>query len=153
MAGMSNPLRAWRDRVRRTPGGRHLLKLAVFALGAFFVLLGIALVVLPGPLTIPPILLGVYIWSTEFAWADRLRDRAVDSGREAWAAARKVSRRSRFASRIALRTRTSDSAGLELLKPSRWPAGCTSTKCAGVVEKSRIVGYFAAACTRAGSGR
>jgi len=84
-----NRLRAWRDGVRRTPGGRHLLKLGVFLLGLAFVLLGVVLVVLPGPLTIPPILLGVYIWSTEFAWADRLKDRAVDSGREAWDAARR----------------------------------------------------------------
>jgi hypothetical protein len=86
---MVNRLRAWRDGVRRTPGGRHLLKLGVFALGLVFVLLGLLLVVLPGPLTIPPILLGVYIWSTEFAWADRLKDRAVDSAKEAWEAARR----------------------------------------------------------------
>ena len=83
------PLRGWRERMRRTPGGRHLLKAIVFAVGAVFVLLGAALIVLPGPLTIPPILLGVWIWSTEFAWADRLRDRAVDSAREAWEAARR----------------------------------------------------------------
>jgi hypothetical protein len=88
MDGMT-PLRGWRDRLRRTPGGRHLLKGVVFALGAFFVLLGAALVVLPGPLTIPPILLGVYIWSTEFDWAERLRERAVASAREAWEAARR----------------------------------------------------------------
>jgi 4-hydroxybenzoate polyprenyltransferase len=84
-----NRLTAWRDGVRRTPGGRQLLKLGVFLLGLVFVLLGVALVVLPGPLTIPPILLGVWIWSTEFAWADRLKDRAVDSAREAWEAARR----------------------------------------------------------------
>lgn len=89
MVSMGNPLTAWRDRVRRTPGGRHLLKAGVFTLGALFVLLGAALIVLPGPLTIPPILLGVWIWSTEFAWAERLRDRAVDSAREAWEAARR----------------------------------------------------------------
>ena len=59
-----NRLTAWRDGVRRTPGGRQLLKIAVF-------------------------LLGVYIWSTEFAWADRLKDRAVASAREAWDAARR----------------------------------------------------------------
>ena len=83
------PLRGWRARLRRTRGGRHLLQALVFALGALFVLLGAALIVLPGPLTIPPILLGVWIWSTEFAWAERLRDRAVDSAREAWEAARR----------------------------------------------------------------
>jgi len=69
-------LRAWRDRVRRTPGGRQALRVAVFLLGLFFVLLGLALAALPGPLTIPPILLGVWIWSSEFAWADRLLERA-----------------------------------------------------------------------------
>ena len=73
-----------RARLRRTPGGRHLLQAAVFLLGLAFVALGLALIVLPGPLTIPPILIGLYIWSTEFAWADRLVDRARDSARAAW---------------------------------------------------------------------
>lgn len=73
-----------RARMRRTPGGAHLLKVIVFLVGLAFILLGGVLIVAPGPLTIPPILLGVYIWSTEFAWADRLLDRAKDSGREAW---------------------------------------------------------------------
>jgi hypothetical protein len=31
----------------------------------------VALTVLPGPLTIPPVLLGLWIWSTEFDWARR----------------------------------------------------------------------------------
>lgn len=73
-----------RARMRRTPGGAQLLQTIVFLLGLAFILLGGVLVVAPGPLTIPPILLGVYIWSTEFAWADRLLDRAKASGREAW---------------------------------------------------------------------
>jgi hypothetical protein len=34
------------------------------------------------PLTIPPILLGLWIWSTEFAWADRQLERA--KARVAW---------------------------------------------------------------------
>lgn len=79
----------WRARVRRTPGGRHFLKVAVFLLGLFFVLLGIALAALPGPLTIPPILLGVWIWSSEFAWADRLLGRAKKSAQEAWEKAKR----------------------------------------------------------------
>lgn len=74
----------WRARLRRTPGGAQLLKTAVFLLGLAFVLLGCALIVAPGPLTIPPILLGVWIWSTEFAWADRLLLRARRSAQEAW---------------------------------------------------------------------
>jgi hypothetical protein len=76
--------RAWRDRLRRTPGGRQFLKAAVFLLGLLFVLLGLLLAALPGPLTIPPILLGVWIWSSEFAWAERLLDRAKRSAQEAW---------------------------------------------------------------------
>ncbi len=78
----------WRARMRRTPGGRHLLKVLVFLLGLAFVLLGCALIVAPGPLTIPPILLGLYIWSTEFAWADRLLERAKVQARDAWEKAR-----------------------------------------------------------------
>lgn len=74
----------WRARLRRTPGGAQLLKVLVFVVGLAFVLLGCALVVAPGPLTIPPILLGLYIWSTEFAWADRWLERAKRSAQAAW---------------------------------------------------------------------
>ena len=52
-------------------------------------MLGFALVALPGPLTIPPILLGLWIWSTEFRWADRLLDRAKDSANKALAETRR----------------------------------------------------------------
>jgi hypothetical protein len=86
--GRAGP-RGWRARLRRTPGGRHVLQAIVFFLGLFFVLLGIALAALPGPLTIPPILLGVWIWSTEFGWADRLLERAKKSAKEAWDQARR----------------------------------------------------------------
>jgi uncharacterized membrane protein YbaN (DUF454 family) len=74
----------WRAKVRRTPGGALFLKIAVFLLGLLFILLGIMLAALPGPLTIPPILLGVWIWSSEFGWADRLLERAKRSAHEAW---------------------------------------------------------------------
>ena len=78
-----------RARLRSTKGGRLLWRVVVLIVGAMFVGLGLLLVVLPGPLTIPPILLGVYIWSTEFAWAERMRERAVSSAIEAWEQARK----------------------------------------------------------------
>ena len=74
----------WRARLRRTPGGAVLLKALVFTVGLAFVVLGLVLVVAPGPLTIPPVLLGLWIWSTEFAWADRQLDRAQASARTAW---------------------------------------------------------------------
>ena len=74
----------WRGRMRRTPGGAQFLQVLVFFAGLAFILLGVVLVALPGPLTIPPILIGLYLWSTEFAWADRLLDRAKASAKEAW---------------------------------------------------------------------
>jgi hypothetical protein len=61
----------------------------VFVLGLAFVVLGLVLIVAPGPLTIPPILLGLWIWSTEFAWADRQLERAKAKGRVAWDDARR----------------------------------------------------------------
>ncbi len=83
------PTTGWRARLRRTPGGGLLLRAVVFVVGLLFVLLGVALIALPGPLTIPPILLGVYVWSTEFAWADRLLERAKRSATEAWEQAKR----------------------------------------------------------------
>ena len=79
----------WRAALRRTPAGALLLKGLVFTLGLAFVVLGCVLIVAPGPLTIPPILLGLWIWSTEFAWADRQLDRAKASARVAWADAQR----------------------------------------------------------------
>ena len=66
-----------------------LLQGLVFTAGLAFVVLGLVLIVAPGPLTIPPILLGLWIWSTEFAWADRQLDRAKASARVAWEDARR----------------------------------------------------------------
>lgn len=74
----------WRARLRRTPGGAQLLQVMVFVVGLMFIVLGGVLIVAPGPLTIPPMLIGLWIWSTEFAWADRLLERAKVSAREAW---------------------------------------------------------------------
>lgn len=59
-----------------------------------FIVLGAVLVALPGPLTIPPVLLGLYVLASEFAWADRLLDRAKASAAQAWASARRAPVRS-----------------------------------------------------------
>ena len=53
-----------------------------------FVALGIALTVLPGPLTIPPVLLGLWVWSTEFEWARRFFAAFSRKARDAWQHAR-----------------------------------------------------------------
>lgn len=50
---------------------RSLRRLVVFVGGLVLILVGLVLVVLPGPLTIPPILLGVWLWSREFEFARR----------------------------------------------------------------------------------
>ena len=76
--------RSFAQRASRAPGGRLGLKVVVFLVGLLFVAGGIALAVLPGPLTIPPVLVGVYVWSLEFGWARRLRVRVSKSAGEAW---------------------------------------------------------------------
>ena len=86
---LPSSVRNWKSGVRRTPGGASAVKAIVFVSGLLFILLGLALAALPGPLTIPPILVGLYIWSTEFAWADRLLDRAKRSAQEAWEKAKR----------------------------------------------------------------
>lgn len=80
--------RALVDHVGTTPGGHAVLKVVVFVVGLVFVLSGIALVVLPGPLTIPPVLVGVCVWSLEFGWARRLRGRVTRSAQDAWGQAK-----------------------------------------------------------------
>lgn len=50
--------------------------------------LGLALAVLPGPLTLPPVLLGLFVWALEFAFAERLLRRARRQADAAWSAAR-----------------------------------------------------------------
>lgn len=77
------PLRL-RARVRRLPAGELIVRSVVFLLGAAFIVLGIVLVVLPGPLTIPPILVGLAIWSLEFDFAKSLLDRASGEAQRAW---------------------------------------------------------------------
>lgn len=58
----------------------HWLPRVIVATAGFFILLaGLAMLFLPGPaiLVIP---IGLAILSLEFVWAERLLDRAIDSG-------------------------------------------------------------------------
>jgi hypothetical protein len=73
-----------RHRLRSRRSTAHVWRVVVFLTGLLFILLGFLLVVLPGPLTIPPILLGLWIWSTEFEAAERLVDKFQAQAREAW---------------------------------------------------------------------
>ncbi|MEX2588440.1 MAG: PGPGW domain-containing protein [Actinomycetota bacterium] len=57
----------------RTTAVKQTRRLAVLVVGGSLITLGLALIVLPGPFTIPPVLLGLTILSWEFGWAKRLR--------------------------------------------------------------------------------
>src|SRR3712207_1271029 len=83
-APADTPRDGLRARLRRKPGIGAAYRIGVFVLGLAFIALGVALAVLPGPLTIPPVLLGLWIWSTEFAFAERFFDSFKDKARDAW---------------------------------------------------------------------
>jgi uncharacterized membrane protein YbaN (DUF454 family) len=50
---------------------RALRRVVLFVAGLASIVIGLVLIVLPGPLTIPPILFGVWLWSLEFQFARR----------------------------------------------------------------------------------
>ena len=77
-----------RERVHARPSLLLPWRIGVLVLGLLFVMLGIALTALPGPLTIPPVLIGLWIWSTEFQWAARFFAVFRRKAQEAWAHAK-----------------------------------------------------------------
>ena len=79
----------WREQVRSKPGLSHAYRAAVFVAGLVCIAGGIGLAALPGPLTIPPVLLGLWLWSTEFRFADRILDSFKAKGAAAWAHAKR----------------------------------------------------------------
>src|SRR4051812_36335810 len=78
-----------RERIRSKPGLGHAYRIGIFVAGLACIALGFALAVLPGPLTIPPVLLGLWIWSTEFAFAERFFDSFKRKAKDAWAHAKR----------------------------------------------------------------
>ena len=78
------PKSGWRDRARSRPGLRQPYRVGVFVAGLLCIAIGFGLAVLPGPLTIPPVLLGLWIWSTEFRFARRFFDSFKRKAEEAW---------------------------------------------------------------------
>ena len=70
---------------RRVP--TPVRRLVVAVLGSGLVLLGCVLLVVPGPFTIPPVMAGLALLGSEFAWARRLRVQATarwQAARRAW---------------------------------------------------------------------
>lgn len=88
--GEPKPLKpgSFRAKMHASPGTRVLWRVVVFLAGLVCVAVGIALTVLPGPLTIPPVVLGLWIWSSEFAWARSIFQTAKRKAKEAWAHAK-----------------------------------------------------------------
>jgi uncharacterized protein (TIGR02611 family) len=57
----------------------HSTKLiVVFVVGVALVVLGIALIPLPGPFSIPLMVAGLAVLATEFVWAERMLDTVKD---------------------------------------------------------------------------
>ncbi|WP_354697500.1 hypothetical protein DSM112329_03131 [Paraconexibacter sp. AEG42_29] len=83
------PVGGRRHRLRTNPVTRHPYRIAVFVLGLLCIATGIALAVLPGPLTIPPVLLGLWIWSWEFRFAQKFFESFQEKAHEAWAHAKR----------------------------------------------------------------
>jgi uncharacterized membrane protein YbaN (DUF454 family) len=63
---------------------RTLRRVTLFVAGLLLIITGLVLIVLPGPLTIPPILLGLWLWSLEFEFAHRLLRPVKEKGAVAW---------------------------------------------------------------------
>jgi len=70
------------------PAGDLIVHVGVFLVGAALIALGLALAVLPGPLTIPPILLGLAVWSLEFDFAQRWLEPIERRAQQAWESAK-----------------------------------------------------------------
>jgi len=67
----SNP---WRERVRSALSGipAPVRKVLVAVTGSVLILIGVSLIWLPGPFTLPFVIAGVVILSTEFVWASSI---------------------------------------------------------------------------------
>ena len=52
----------------------------VLVIGFTLITLGLLLVVLPGPFTLPLVILGLFVLALEFAWADRMLDKVKAQG-------------------------------------------------------------------------
>src|SRR4029079_15013369 len=67
---------------------RTVRRVVLFVAGLLLIIMGLVLIVLPGPLTIPPILLGVWLWSLEFEFARHWLRPISTRGGAAWAQAK-----------------------------------------------------------------
>lgn len=61
---------------------RQLRKVIVSVIGFTLILIGLLLIVLPGPFTLPFLILGLVVLALEFAWADRMLDQVKTQGQK-----------------------------------------------------------------------
>ena len=61
---------------------RQLRKVIVSVIGFTLITLGLLLIVLPGPFTLPFLILGLVVRGLEFAWADRMLDQVKAQGKK-----------------------------------------------------------------------
>jgi len=54
----------------------------VSVVGFTLITLGLLLVVLPGPFTLPLVILGLFVLALEFAWADRMLNKVKAQGKK-----------------------------------------------------------------------
>ena len=57
-------------------------KTIVFVIGSTLILTGMLLVVLPGPFTLPLVILGLIVLAIEFAWAEILLEKVKAQGKK-----------------------------------------------------------------------
>ena len=62
---------------------RSTKRIVIFVVGVALVLLGVALIPLPGPFSIPLMLLGLAVLATEYVWAERILDTVKDKAKKA----------------------------------------------------------------------
>lgn len=98
---MKERLRQFGALWKRVPDSLRKTIVAVF--GATLVLLGIALVVLPGPFTIPLLIAGFAVLGTEFAWATHALQKTRDGLDKTTQIARQAGGRINGAARRAIR--------------------------------------------------
>ena len=68
---------------------RSTKRIVIFVVGVALVLLGIVLIPLPGPFSIPLMIAGLAVLATEYVWAEKVLDTVKDKAKQASNAAKR----------------------------------------------------------------
>ena len=68
---------------------RSTKRIVIFVVGVALVLLGVALIPLPGPFSIPLMIAGLAVLATEYVWAERILDTMKEKAKQASDAAKR----------------------------------------------------------------